>query len=107
MKKIPTAIEEDLSSSANQTDSLFNESNEVSADANARTVRTTTANGSATNGHHNGNGYENNGHSITDDEEEVQVCETMVSPQKASSPMANGKGEGNGQNGRSNNKVCS
>jgi hypothetical protein len=119
MKKIPTAIEEDLSSSANQTDSLFNESNEVSSDTNGRLL-----NGSAvkTNpvavaaSHKAGyssssNGHENNGHSITDDEEddrdeEVQVeSENVASqPQKASSP--NGKRDSNGQNGRSINKVC-
>ena len=91
MKKIPTAIEEDLSaSSANHTDSLLNESNEVSVNGN----RVVSLNGSAAaaaavakpngvdNGYANGNGHTNNGHSITDDEEEVK--EMVAPPQKSS-----------------------
>ena len=88
-----------MSSSTNQTDSVLNESSEVSADMNKLSLNgstqsktngnskpiltslssTTTTNGQSNgngNGYSNGsstNGHINNGHSITDDEIECEL----------------------------------
>jgi hypothetical protein len=81
----------------------LNESGNVEAASKPLVVAAAAA---ATNGHCHG--HENNGHSITDDEAAPADCETepavVPRPHKSSSPLTNGKANGNGQN-RSNNKV--